>query len=108
GGMEAAEGGTLFLEEMGQVGGAVQARLLRAIEDKPVRRIGSVRDRHSDVWVIAATNRDLAEAVRRGEFREDLYHRLRVVEIHVPPLREREDDVLELADHYLAIHAPRY
>jgi len=106
--IEAAEGGTLFLDEIGHVGGAVQAKLLKAIEDKTVRRIGSVRDRHSDVWVIAATNRDLAEAVRRGEFREDLYHRLRVVEIHVPPLREREDDVLELADHFLAIHAARY
>ena len=67
-----------------------------------MRRLGSVRDRATDVWVLAATNRDLEQAVRSGDFREDLYHRLRVLEIAVPPLRERGDDVLELAEHFLA------
>jgi DNA-binding NtrC family response regulator len=106
--VEAAEGGTLFLDEIGHVSAAVQAKLLKVIEEKTVRRIGSVRDRLADVWVIAATNRDLGEAVRKGEFREDLYHRLRVVEIRVPPLRERGDDVLALAEHFLSVHAARY
>ncbi len=106
--IEAAEGGTLFLDEIGHVGSSVQAKLLKVIEEKTVRRLGSVRDRVTDVWVIAATNRDLGEAVRKGEFREDLYHRLRVVEIRVPPLREREGDVLELAESFLTGHATRY
>ncbi len=104
--VEAADGGTLFLDEIGHISAAVQAKLLTVIEDKTVRRLGSIRDRQIDV--IAATNRDLADAVQRGEFRQDLYHRLHVVEIHIPPLREREDDVLELADHFLALHAARY
>jgi two-component system, NtrC family, response regulator AtoC len=106
--VEAAEGGTLFLDEIGHAGPSVQAKLLKVIEEKTVRRLGSVRDRQADLWVIAATNRDLGAAVERAEFREDLYHRLRVVEIRVPALREREDDVLELAEHFLAIHATRY
>jgi two-component system response regulator AtoC len=106
--VEAAEGGTLFLDEIGHVSGAVQAKLLKVIEERTVRRLGSVRDRPSDVWMLAATNRHLEEAVRRGEFRADLYHRLRVVEIAVPPLRGRDDDVLELAGHFLAAHAARY
>jgi DNA-binding NtrC family response regulator len=106
--IEAAEGGTLFLDEIGHVSGAVQAKLLKVMEERTVRRLGSVRDRSTDVWVVAATNRDLEEAVRRGEFREDLYHRLRVLEITVPPLRERRDDVLELAEHFLTLHAAQY
>ncbi len=106
--VEAAEGGTLFLDEIGHVGAAVQAKLLKIIEERSVRRLGSVRDRTIDVWILAATNRDLEGAVRRGEFREDLYHRLRVLEISVPPLRERDGDVLALAEHFLASHAAQY
>jgi DNA-binding NtrC family response regulator len=106
--IEAAEGGTLFLDEIGHVSGAVQAKLLKVIEERTVRRLGSVRDRVTDVWVIAATNRNLEQSVRSGEFREDLYHRLRVLEIAVPPLRERGDDVVELATHFLRAHATRY
>jgi DNA-binding NtrC family response regulator len=106
--IEAAEGGTLFLDEIGHVGSAAQGKLLKVIEERALRRLGSVRDRPTDVWILAATNRDLEQAVRRGEFREDLYHRLRVLGIAVPPLRERGDDVLELAEHFLASHAARY
>ena len=106
--IEAAEGGTLFLDEIGHVSGAVQAKLLKVIEERTVRRLGSLRDRATDVWVLAATNRDLEAAVRKGEFREDLYHRLRVLEIAVPPLRARGDDVLDLAEHFLRVHASQY
>ena len=106
--IEAAEGGTLFLDEIGHVSGAVQGKLLKVIEERTVRRLGSVRDRSTDVWVLAATNRNLEEAVRRGEFREDLYHRLRVLEIKVPPLRARGEDVIELAEHFLRVHASQY
>jgi DNA-binding NtrC family response regulator len=106
--IEAAEGGTLFLDEIGHVSGAVQAKLLKVIEERTVRRLGSVRDRATDVWVLAATNRDLEKAVRDGAFREDLYHRLRVLEISVPPLRARGDDVLELAEHFARVHASQY
>jgi DNA-binding NtrC family response regulator len=106
--IEAAEGGTLFLDEIGHVSGAVQAKLLKVIEERTVRRLGSVRDRATDVWVLAATNRDLEKAVRDGAFREDLYHRLRVLEIAVPPLRARGDDVLELAEHFVRVHASQY
>jgi len=106
--IEAAEGGTLFLDEIGHVSGTIQAKLLKVIEEHAVRRLGSVRDRTTDVWVVAATNRHLEQAVRDGDFREDLYHRLHVLEIHVPPLRERGDDVLELTTHFLTQHAGRY
>ncbi len=106
--IEAAEGGTLFLDEIGHVSGAVQAKLLKVIEERTVRRLGSVRDRATDVWVLAATNRDLEKAVKSGAFREDLYHRLRVLEIAVPPLRARGDDVLELAEHFVRVHASQY
>jgi DNA-binding NtrC family response regulator len=106
--IEAAEGGTLFLDEIGHVSGAVQAKLLKVIEERTVRRLGSVRDRATDVWVLAATNRDLEKAVKSGAFREDLYHRLHVLEISVPPLRARGDDVLELAEHFLHVHASQY
>ena len=106
--IEAAEGGILFLDEIGHVSQSVQAKLLKAIEDKTVRRLGSVRDRVCDVWVIAATNRNLAEAAQRNEFRSDLYHRLSVLEMTVPPLRERGDDIVELARFFLTKHAARY
>lgn len=106
--VEAAEGGTLFLDEIGHVSGAIQAKLLKVMEERTIRRLGSVRDRPTDVWILAATNRDLEQAVRRGEFREDLYHRLRVLEMTMPPLRERRDDIFELAEHFLALHAAQY
>jgi DNA-binding NtrC family response regulator len=106
--IEAADGGTLFLDEIGHVSAKVQAKLLTVIEQRTLRRVGSVRDRVVDVWVLAATNRRLEEAVAQGEFREDLYHRLRVLAIATPTLRERGGDVLELAEHFLAAHAREY
>ena len=98
---EAAERGTLFLDEIGLLPEGAQAKLLKAIEEKVVRRLGSTRSRPVDVWVLGATNRGLAAAMREGRFREDLYHRLAVLTLEVPPLREREGDVGRLAAHFL-------
>ena len=103
---EAAEGGTLFLDEIGHASLSTQAKLLKVIEDKRVRRLGSSRERSVDVHVIAATNRDLDDAVAAREFREDLLHRLRVLAIEVPPLRERAGDLAPLARHFLARARP--
>jgi two-component system response regulator AtoC len=106
--VEAADGGTLFLDEIGEIGHEVQAKLLRLLEDRHIRRLGSVRDRAVDVRLVAATNRIMEEHVQSGAFRADLYFRLRVVELNVPALRERGDDVLLLTDHFLDHHARRY
>jgi two-component system response regulator FlrC len=100
--IEQATGGVLFLDEVGEMAPTVQAKLLRVLEEREFMRLGSTRVVHADIRVIAATNRDLHAAMRRGEFREDLYYRLGVFEIALPPLRERLDDVLELADAFLA------
>ncbi len=106
--LEAANGGTLFLDEIGDVSTAVQVKLLRALEEKVIRRIGSVRDTQVDIRVIAATNRPLEDLIEEGTFRADLYFRLRIVELVVPPLRERGGDVLLLARHFLQLHGRRY
>jgi len=100
--IEQAAGGVLFLDEVGEMAPTVQAKLLRVLEEREFMRLGSTRVIHADIRVIAATNRDLHAAMRRGEFREDLYYRLGVFEITLPPLRERLEDVLELADAFLA------
>jgi transcriptional regulator with GAF, ATPase, and Fis domain len=99
---EAADGGTVFLDEIGEVGPKVQIDLLRVLEEKVVTRLGSTTPVSVDFRVIAATNRDLPALVRVGQFREDLYWRLNVVTIALPPLRERREDVLLLAEHFLA------
>ncbi|RJP25243.1 MAG: sigma-54-dependent Fis family transcriptional regulator [Deltaproteobacteria bacterium] len=99
---EVADGGTIFLDEIGDMKHGLQAKLLRFIENKAFRRVGGHRDIEVDVRIIAATNRDLAALVRTGEFREDLFFRLNVIPIHIPPLRERREDILPLADHFLS------
>ena len=100
--IEQASGGVLFLDEVGEMALTVQAKLLRVLEEREFMRLGSTRVLHADIRVIAATNRDLHAAMQRGGFREDLYYRLGVFEISLPALRDRLDDVLELADAFLA------
>jgi two-component system nitrogen regulation response regulator GlnG len=98
---EQANGGTLFLDEIGELPVELQAKLLRVLQEKEVRPIGGTKSRKIDVRVIAATNRDLEEEVKKGNFREDLYFRLNVVKIELPPLRERREDILPLAHHFI-------
>ena len=99
--MELANGGTVFLDEIGDVSQELQTKLLRFLQEREFDRVGGVRPIHVDVRIVAATNRDLDGAVREGRFREDLYHRLNVVPIMLPPLRERREDVPTLARHFL-------
>jgi transcriptional regulator with GAF, ATPase, and Fis domain len=98
---EEAEGGTLLLDEVGSMPLAAQAKVLRALEEFQIRRVGDNRNVAVDVRILAATNLDMEAAVKRGTFRDDLYYRLAVVTLWVPPLRERGDDKLQLADHFL-------
>ena len=98
---EIADGGTLFIDEMGELEGSLQAKLLRVLEDGSMRRVGSVKERRVRVRLIAATNRDLQAEVRAGRFREDLFYRINVLTINLPPLREREGDLAELVQHFL-------
>jgi two-component system NtrC family response regulator len=98
---ELADGGTLFLDEIGDLPRGAQAKLLRALQEQAFERVGGSRTLHVDVRVIAATHRDLEAMMRAGEFREDLYYRLNVVSVELPPLRERREDIPLLADHFL-------
>jgi two-component system, NtrC family, response regulator HydG len=104
---EAAHGGTLFLDEIGEVSTAMQVKLLRVIQEREVMRLGETNTRPVDVRLIAATNRDLSHEVAQQRFRQDLYYRLRVIDVHVPPLRERPEDLRRLADTFLAQAATR-
>ena len=106
--VEAADGGTLFLDEIGELDLATQAKLLKLLEDRTVRRLGSLRDHVVNIQVVTATNRSLSRMVADGAFREDLYYRLNMVTVEVPPLRERDGDVLALARHYVAISGAKY
>ncbi|GFO57883.1 sigma-54-dependent Fis family transcriptional regulator [Geomonas silvestris] len=99
---EAAAGGTLFLDEVGEVSSAMQVKLLRTLQEREIRRIGENASRKIDVRIISATNRKLSEAVASGSFRQDLYYRLKVIELKIPPLRERTEDILPLARFILA------
>jgi len=100
--VEEADGGTIFLDEIGDMSRSLQAKLLRFLENGGFTRVGGTQELHVDVRLIAATNRDIIEAIRLEQFREDLYHRLNVVQFRPPPLRERGEDVLRLAEHFLA------
>jgi Nif-specific regulatory protein len=102
---ELAHRGTLFLDEVGELSPAIQIKLLRVLQEKEIERLGSVDSIGIDVRVVAATNKDLEEAVRRGTFREDLYYRLNVFGIYLPPLRERKTDIPLLADHFVEKYA---
>jgi len=99
--VEVAEGGTLFIDEIGEMAAALQAKLLRVLEDGHFRRVGSTAEMRADVRVVAATNRRLEEEIKAARFREDLYYRLNVIAIHLPPLRERREDIPELVEHFL-------
>ena len=105
---EAAEGGTLFLDEVGELSPASQVKLLRAVQEREITRVGENAPRAVDVRIVAATNRDLAAMIREGGFREDLYYRLRVVELHVPPLRQRKEDIPDLVAHFIDEFNRRY
>jgi two-component system, NtrC family, response regulator AtoC len=98
---EVAHSGTLFLDEIGELSLFLQAKLLRVLEDQVIRRIGGIRDIQVDVRVIAASNRDLERAVREGHFRQDLYYRLAIISVFIPPLRERKEDILPLVEFFI-------
>jgi DNA-binding NtrC family response regulator len=99
--VEEADGGTIFLDEIADMGKPLQAKLLRFLEDGTFTRVGGTQELHVDIRLIAATNRDITQAIASGDFREDLFHRLNVVQFHLPPLRERGEDILLLAGHFL-------
>jgi len=106
--LEAARGGTVFLDEIGDTSAATQVRLLRALQERRVRPVGATAEIAVDVRVISATHRDLEELARTGAFRQDLYFRLRVVHLHVPPLRERREDLVPLARRFIAAGCSEY
>jgi DNA-binding NtrC family response regulator len=106
--LELADGGTVFLDEVGDMPATLQAKLLRFLEERTFRRVGGVRDIEVDVRVIAATNREVHKLIEEGKFREDLYYRLNIIPIDLPPLRERGDDVRLLAEYYIDVFAREF
>jgi len=105
--LEEADGGTLFLDEIGDVSGSVQAKLLRVIQEREFIPVGATKPKSVDIRFVAATNRDLAKEVQAGRFRDDLYYRLNVITIDLPPLRERPEDIAPLAEHFIGRYARR-
>lgn len=105
---QAAAGGTLFLDEIGELPLSLQVKLLRALQEKTVTKVGDTKPEEVDIRVLAATNKDLARAIREGAFREDLYYRLNVVGIHLPPLRERDEDLMLMARYFLKRYTAEY
>ncbi len=106
--LEIATGGTIFLDEIGEMPLTLQAKMLRVLEDQIFRRLGGVRDIQVDVRVVAATNRKLTEAIEEGKFRLDLYYRLNVIQILLPPLRERREDIIPLAEHFVRLYNTKF
>ena len=105
---ELANGGTLFLDEIGEMPYGVQAKLLRALQEKEVRRLGSSKSTKIDIRVISATNANLSDKIKAGEFREDLYYRLNTIPLHIPPLCERKDEILQIAEAMCEINCKKY
>ena len=105
---ELANGGTLFLDEIGEMPYGVQAKLLRALQEKEVRRLGSSKSVKIDIRVISATNANLQDKIKNGEFREDLYYRLNTIPLHIPPLCERKDEIMQIADATLKTNCAKY
>ena len=105
---EQADGGTLFMDEIGDMSPAAQAKVLRALQERRISRVGSDKDIEVDVRVVAATNKDLREEIRRGNFREDLYHRIGVIVVRVPALREHAADIPLLTDHFIRLISAEY
>jgi two-component system response regulator PilR (NtrC family) len=103
--LEVAEKGTIFLDEIGEMSGVMQVKLLRVLQERKFRRVGGLEELTADIRVIAATNQDLEKAVADGRFREDLFYRINVIPIVLPPLRERREDIPLLAEHFLAKYA---
>src|SRR5262249_11777674 len=106
--LEIAHGGTIFLDEIGEMPLPVQAKLLRVLEEQTFRRLGGLRDIQVDVRVVAATNRKLAEAIEEGRFRLDLYYRLNVIQIVLPALRDRKEDILPLTEYFIKLYNGRF
>ena len=106
--VEAADGGTLFLDEIGEMDLGLQAKLLKLLEDRTIRRVGSVKERKVNLRIISATNCNLEQMVQQGKFHRDLFFRLRIISIKVPRLYQRGGDILLLARHFLAQHGKRY
>ena len=105
---ELANGGSLFLDEIGEMPYGVQAKLLRALQEKEVRRLGSSKSIKIDIRVISATNANLTDKIENGEFREDLYYRLNTIPLHIPPLKERKDEILQIADSMCEVNCKKY
>jgi two-component system response regulator PilR (NtrC family) len=103
--LEVAEKGTIFLDEIGEMSAVMQVKILRVLQERRFRRVGGLEELQADIRVIAATNQDLGRAVAEGRFREDLFYRINVIPIALPPLRERREDIPLLADHFLAKYA---
>jgi DNA-binding NtrC family response regulator len=103
-----AEGGTLFLDEIGVLSTYIQVKLLRLLQNKEYKPLGESRPRKADIRIIAATNRDVRSLVREGVFRKDLYYRLNIVSLYIPPLRERKEDILILVDHFISKYSKAY
>jgi len=105
---ELANGGTLFLDEIGEMPYGVQAKILRALQEKEIRRLGSSKSIKIDIRIVSATNANLDEKIQKGEFREDLYYRLNTIPLHIPPLRERKDEILEIAEAMITQNCQKY